>query len=600
MEKLKKIKDLSSYDTVFCDSLEALEIAKEYGLPKDSIVKTSSPAVILDGSYNTIQIDSGWNKEKIKLFKDLDKKFINDVYKELESYHDLKDYAHTVARFSYSSFIIFLYKASCIINKDLTEKRLILEIDHQNKKINSPWKILLANNLQADNFKIQTKQLDNATINTTKIPILHRLRVSGIESIIYMLISKSYGFYPKFFSKGDIFVAGNNELITEICYELAKQRYRIKNIEPESFNENIANNIIEKIKKALLDKVIKPYINKYVVDDLVDVCMNKYFEDLNHCLNQYNSLKNGWEMTLKNLSIKPEFIFMNSPSSFKGIALYNSNNRESLLVSAQHGVTDEISKEKLGHVAMEINASDIYLAYNDSSASVSEKSQFKKGKSFVVGMSLKHLRMKQNFSFNKINCPIVYIATNLYKGNNGIAGHITDYDRAMTEINFIENVLSKVPHKILYKSYPEQNIRYPDLNPVFKVISKYKNIELYDKKVDMRYLMMRHRVIITSRATSTVSWPMLSFKPLIFINSQKSETLNQPAYESLRKSVFLFDAESHNYYDNILKLLSLPISKIEDIWKSMEAERKKTIKSFFTKYNGDAGKRSIKFLLANL
>jgi len=589
-----KIKDLSKYDTIFCDSLEALELAKNYGLPKKSLIKTSSPAVILDGSYNTSQIDEKWDFEKFNSFDESTVNFVADVYKELNQHNDLKDYAHAVARFSYN-FHIFLYKASCLNHNDLIDRRLIIDIDHKNRRINPPWQKLLANNKNTDQIVIKTSDKISDDFKAYQIPILSRFRISGLESLVYKIFLSSYSLYPKFLSKGDIFVVSDNELIVETCYELIKQRYRIKKIFPENCINNISNQIFEKIKKVLCDKFVTRYISSYVIDDLVDVCKLSYFEDLRKFLNQYTSLKMGWEMSLKNHSTKSDFIFINAPSSIQGISLYNAKNRNAALVAAQHGVTDEIVSKYKAWVGMEVNTCDIFLTYNDAEVSLSNKSLFRKGKSFTVGMSLRHLRMGQSHFGLKIDFPIVYLAF-AYKGNNGSGGNITDFEKAKNEINFIENVLSKLPHKVLYKTYPEGNTRYPDKDPVFNVISKYKNIKLYEKKVDMRYLMSKHQIIITSRATSTLSWPMLSGKPLVFINSNKNSPLNRKAYKLMKKGVFLFDEESPDFYKNIRKLLSLPISEIEDICETMELERNETINTFFTKYRGSAGKRSVKLL----
>ena len=590
-----QIKDLSNHDTAFCDSIEAIEIARDFGLPSKCLIKTSSPAVILNSAYKTIQIDSKWNLDRFREVDALITIFINQIYKEISLHTDIVEYAHIIARFSFN-FPLFMYKASCIEGNDLVEKRLIIDIDHENKNINPPWKILLANNKQTDKIVIQTTKFKKRALDSTQIPILDRLRISGFESIVYKLATKTNGLFPNFLCKDDIFVASSNELIVEACYELIKKRYRIKEISPESFESKISADIFEKIKKVLYNKVLVQHVGQQVIEELIEVCCEFYFESLKDYLDSYISYKLGWDATIKKISNKRNIIFSNSPSSIHGISLFNSSRDKALIVSTQHGVTDEIcgSVEK-GRVVMEVNASDLFLAYNDQEVLASEKSIFKQAKSIAVGMSLKHLRMNQNYFLMKINYPIVYIATDLYRGNNGHGGGLTDYEKALSEIDFIENVLAKLPYKVLYKSYPEQTIRYPDLNPVFEVISKSKNIKLYDKKVDMRYLMMRHKVFITSKATSTVSWPMLSSKPLIFIN-QKSSPLNSIAYESFKKSVFLFDDESPDFYKNILKLLSLPIGEIEDLWKSMASERNKTINIFFTKYKSGAGKRSVRLL----
>jgi len=582
----------------FCDSLEAIEIAKKSGLPEDCLIKTSSPAVLLDKAHKTVQVDSHWDLNKFKRLDSSVYSFVNKVYKETSLHPDIASFAHAIARFSFN-FPLFIYKASCIEKDDLLEKRIIIEIEHTNKKINAPWKILLANNRNAEYIKIKCNA-NNDTLEASKIPFFDRVRIGGLESIFYKLSTSSFSMLPNFFFKGDIFVSKGNELITEVCFELIKKRYRIREIKPVKFEVKVLDDEFENIKKVL-NKIIDEFIKTQVITELVDVCRDYYFQELKDFLDSFVSLKFGWRETLIKTPVSNNIIFNNSPSSIQGISLFESSRDNDLIISAQHGVTDEISKTaKKGMVAMEVNASDLFLAYNEEEVIASNKSAFKKGKSVAVGMSIKHLRMSQNYSFFESTCPIVYVATDLYRGNNGHGGRLTDFDKAQSEIAFIENVLAKLPHKVLYKPYPEQNVRYPDINPIFDAVDKTKNIDLYEKKVDMRYLIMRHKVIITSSATSTVSWPMLSLKPMIFINSQKRAPLNKEAYASFKKGVFMFDEEHPDFYRKILELLTLPISEIEYLSNKMSFERNKTIKSFFTKYNGGAGKRSLRLLEKNL
>jgi hypothetical protein len=586
-----KIKDFSKYDVVFCDSLEALRFANKNGLSSDAIVKTSSPAVLSSALYNTYRVDCKWNIEKFKEFDKLMSDFIQDVYEEIKRNEELTEYAHSVARFSWG-INLFLYKASCIDKEDLTERRLVIDVEDDKGILNPPWKKLLSNNQKSDWISVELKHKPQKNINSTRIPIFDKVRIAGFESIVYKFIIGIYNFYPKYLSKGEIAVASDNELIVEACYELIKRRYKIKPIRPKKVSLEISRTTFSQIKKAINTTVSK-YINNMVHGDLVDVCVSHYFDNLKKHLDQYTSMNNGFLSVIDSYANKTDVIFMNAPSSNKGIALYNACSGNIPLVSAQHGVTDEICGScKPGEVAMEINASDVFLAYNDEETQVSEKSIFKKGKGFSVGMSLRHLRMKHSPVFFRYKEPIVYISTNLYKGNGGMGGYLTDYEKFIDEKNFIENVLAKLPHKVLYKTYPEQKIRYADMDPIFDIIKKYKNITLFEKKIDMRYLMMRHRVIITSKATSSLSWAMMSLKPLVFINSNTNSPLTYNSYNSFKKGVFLFDKDHPDFYRNITELLSYPIEKIESMWEDKALYRDDTIRRFITKYRGKAGKRS--------
>ena len=53
----------------------------------------------------------------------------------------------------------------------------------------------------------------------------------------------------------------------------------------------------------------------------------------------------------------------------------------------------------------------------------------------------------------------------------------------------------------------------------------------------MRYLLKYYKIIITSRATSTVGWCLLSKKPLIYIETIDNR-LNKEAYDAFKKIYF--------------------------------------------------------------
>ena len=75
------------------------------------------------------------------------------------------------------------------------------------------------------------------------------------------------------------------------------------------------------------------------------------------------------------------------------------------------------------------------------------------------------IRMKRVKAINTSTPPIVYIATNLYHMGLCISSK-TDYSRAREEQKRIKGILSKLPHRVRYKTYPEDNRRYADTDPV--------------------------------------------------------------------------------------------------------------------------------------
>jgi hypothetical protein len=174
----------------------------------------------------------------------------------------------------------------------------------------------------------------------------------------------------------------------------------------------------------------------------------------------------------------------------------------------------------------------------------------------------------------------------------------TDYRKARYEQKLITEVLSKLPHKVRYKTYPEDNRRYADVDPVLDDVKRADNMELFSKKIDMRYLISEHRILVTTCATSTLGWPVMSGKPVVFINQKKNMPLTREAYASLSKGLFVFNDNDENFYRDLREFLSQPLDKIEILWQKKKSARKHMIRDYFSEYvSGGAGKRAAQIIL---
>ena len=125
----------------------------------------------------------------------------------------------------------------------------------------------------------------------------------------------------------------------------------------------------------------------------------------------------------------------------------------------------------------------------------------------------------------------------------------------------------------------------------------YDNIILFDKKIDMRYLIANNRIIITSGATSTLSWLVMSGKPVVFINRREKSPLSDDAYYNLSKGLFIFNDDEDNFHINLKLFLSQPLSEIERLWQEKKVFRENIIREYFSLYSGGAGERAAKVIL---
>jgi hypothetical protein len=292
---------------------------------------------------------------------------------------------------------------------------------------------------------------------------------------------------------------------------------------------------------------------------------------------------------------------MNSPSNRSGHALsYVCRINHIPFISANHGVTVEISRLH-GEISVGFDSSvgNVALCANYKLAQVASRSHFDYAKKYVVGMSNRHIAVRCTKKVDIATIPIIYVSYNIYRGNIGqFISFKTDYSSSIWEKNIINKVFSKLPYKVCYKTYPEETRRYADTDPVLQDIHASENITLLSDKVDMRYLTDPYSVLVSTVATSTLGWLVMSGKPVVFINQKNKGALTDDAYTSISKGIFVFDGDENNFHKNLVDFLSKPLSEIERLWEDKKCARKQMIKDYFTEYNydGDAGKRAAKII----
>jgi hypothetical protein len=134
------------------------------------------------------------------------------------------------------------------------------------------------------------------------------------------------------------------------------------------------------------------------------------------------------------------------------------------------------------------------------------------------------------------------------------------------------------------------------MDPVLRYVDKTNNVDLFSDKIDMRYLISNYSVLVTTHATSTLGWLVMSGKPVIFINQKYNNPLTNDACISLSKGLFVFD-DGKDFHNDLRSFLSQPLDEIERLWQEKKSARDVMIKRYFSKYKGGAGKRAAKIIL---
>ncbi len=596
--------DLSGFDNVLCDSKEALLWAYTCGLKKTSIVRTSSPALLCDNEPNFLHMADFWTLGRMKDFQSTIQGFSKDIFDAVSLLNDVSyEESISIAQAAVMYHQI-LYKAACLRDDDINQPLLVISVDGcgdpSRNNMNAPWDRLLGENskLKSVCYKLTINNQYKENINNASF--WRRIHLGGIETLLYRLVTNIPNKLNLFFNR-HVLIASENELIIETASALAFKGVNINKIKPSTQkNTYCLEENYKKMIRRSLQAIVRKRIEKWVDPTLVSKCEDIFFEEIYKKLSRFFLFREKWRPVIEQYKNRKTVLLVNSPANPTYLALISICGEFKIpVITAQHGVTMEISGMHNEAYAMyEANTSDCFLAFNMQSKAASLNSGFSKAKVFVSGISARHLRAGKGVNYQSYNTPIVYVSTNLYKGNMGLFGTcLTDYDKYKNERDLIIKVLSKLPHKITYKTYPVDNYRYPDNDPIIDNVLNTNNIDLYDQKIDMRYLLDQYRVVIISSATSSLTWPILSGKPVIFINTKNKMSLTKEAHKALSASVFLFDDDDFDFYIKLHNFLSKPIEEIEELWKQKEGLRKKTIKQYFSYYRSGAGKRAAKIIL---
>jgi len=595
--------DFSSYNTVFCDSTKALEWAYSNGLAKDAIIKSSAPAMLWKNKKNIHNIEDRWSTYELDKFQSTIHSFSKNIFNEALNISGVEREIALVVSLSAYLFQKIIYKASCLNEDDFTDPRIFIYVDGKNgpagNMMNSPWDKLLSHNPSFLTVNYTLSNDEWKTLNTHGISYWRRFKVAGFETIIYRLAIKLTKHLPNSIFKKELLLPNENELNIEIAYFLSLHGIKISKIQLKSLS-NVRNKApyknTEKIYKAV-SLIMSERVKEWVTPSAVDITMGLFKSYLEGQLNNFSILVDEWEKIIANKSIAKKVVLANAPGSINGRALaYACRKNNIKFMSSQHGVSKEISKMHSILPGVDNSVADVMFSYNFKSSYIEESTYYNKSKHYVVGMPLRLINMKHLKTIKNPAFPIVYISTNLYHMGFSLAGK-TDYTKAVDEYKLVTEVFSALPHKVCYKSYPEDNRRYADIDPVLMSAYEANNINVFTDKVDMRYLISRYSVFVTTCATSTLGWPVMSGKPVVFINQNNNLPLTSDAYESMSKGLFVFDDNDPNFYKQLKEFLSQPISEIKRLWLEKEKHHNKMIKDYFSEHKDGAGKRAAKIIL---
>ena len=285
--------------------------------------------------------------------------------------------------------------------------------------------------------------------------------MAGYESIIYRLAEKIMDKLPNWMFTKEILVSSENELNIETVSSLTLHGVKISQVpqsEPVS-NINIfeaSGTNIEEIYNVVFP-IVQKIVKEWVVPPIVGTTMSLFKIHMKEQIKQYKLSVYRWERVVVSNTNTKRAVLVNVSSSTKGFAISYVCRKNGLpLISSQHGVTLEISKEH-GRIPITFNntASDILLSYN----------------SKIINLK------KENKIFNKINKIIGKKKNTLLFG-----------------VTYKENVddIRNSPALNIIKKIRKVNTKVNIFDPINDNFNNINIKDLREKKFDLLVVFVNH------------------------------------------------------------------------------------------------------------
>ena len=211
------IKNFRDHKIIFCDSEDSLKQSFKQGLRKDSLIRTSSPALLINKKLKTKVIKPKINKKLHLDFHYGVLSFVEEVYKKFINNKKFKNYAILIARQALLLQPKILQIAS-LVEDDFEKPRSIIVSRSGNKEIdkrtNGVWENFLESNQKNQVIETKITPTDERSSMGPETPSFwNRVQFLGWEKILYRSFLKLWSYIPSSLSKKNILILNENELL---------------------------------------------------------------------------------------------------------------------------------------------------------------------------------------------------------------------------------------------------------------------------------------------------------------------------------------------------------------------------------------------------
>lgn len=594
---------LADIPVVFLESLQALDGAKRIGLRADARVACLSPAVATAGDQPVRVLDaklSGRAERGLFAFIDDMSAFGLTLARTLPANPASPMAAAIAARHSTLFCGQILLKAAMLEDADYREPRAIVLSTTPGSDgdyaAGWTWPTLLAGN---PSLRVLRQPVELAEVGEAVGPFLDRLRLSP-QARLVATVRRLSRFLPAALSRGTAYIVNDNELIRETVLALIARGFRPEWIDPPAVERSPRDPDRHEPVLDAAEELFIPFAERWLCAEALSPVVALYRQDLLDALQHELDVHRAWKRTLSDLGghAKPRTILLNFPKGDYGPGLLMAAREHGIPVcSFRHGVTHEFGAlSHVDHGTMESASSDLVFCYNEAGAAVQRGVPHAVGRAFAVGMPSDYFGTGSYRQPRGDAAPIAYISTNLYCGYRVFpTAGINDVERMQPERVLLNDVFSRLPHRVLYKNYPAQT--YVDGDPVIAEAERCANVEVFSKKLNASYLFADSRILVTARASSTVGHCLVSGKPVVFINIPDHLPVRAEAIPLFEAGLFFFDFADPQMPERLRTFLSQPLEQIEAAWNERAAARERLIERLFSSAQGGAGRRISEILI---
>jgi hypothetical protein len=502
------------------------------------------------------------------------------------------------------SFAKLVQRAMLLDKEDLGSPRAILGIDagsaEANARLNTPWDLLLADNRSLSSVDVSTGRVKSGAVASTTDPgLFSRMRFWSWGQIGGRLAEAIWRILPRKVSRGTFLMARPNPFAEQAAAHLALSGFAIGRLSvglPKALA--MTDSAVYRKSRKILRPILAEYLSRWVEQSLIPRLVHLFEGRLSVAIGQFEASKSAWRVVLgEQASDAPLAILTNMLVRPHFLALYAVAREMNLpVISFQHGHSRELtSEDRCFLVSLEEAACDLMICYDQYAAEVTERNPFSIAKAVGVGAAADFHRAGRYRPRNPKSPPIFYVSTALYTSHLQVGEFSwSDEDKAHHEIDLIRNVISRLPHRVLFKAYPIRH--YADPDPIAEFARQSKNVEVFDADIDLRYLLPDARLLITSRASSTLGWCLVPGIPLVYIEFPMQMMLNPVIRPLMEKAIFFFDAAEAGWQEGLREFLSQPIEQIETQWNQRRAARDELVERFFSTGGAGSGERAAKVI----